>query len=179
MKNWKCLLVVAVVLGLAVSASAQQYIGVFFDEEATNSNATLNGGLTELHTAYVCGTNLEMVVGGCAFRMVLDPRIMMIDAVFPPGVEIGTILTGIEIGFTDPIYAFLGDPAILCTLTLYTGELLINDAELTITNHPGYTSPQVAHADGPVVDVMGMTSYLTIPVAGEDSTWSGVKNLYR
>jgi hypothetical protein len=179
MKNWKSILVVAIVLSIAVGASAQQYVGVFFDEEATNSNATLNGGLGEFHQAWICAINAEMTVGGAAFKLELDPQILLVGQVWPAGVQIGTLTAGVEVGYTNPIYAYLGTPAILCELSLYTGDNLIDNAELTITNHPNYASVEVADITGPTFEYAGSTSLLTIPVKNEKSNWGDVKNLFR
>ena len=180
MKTWKSLLVIAAIVALGSCASARVVgIGVYFDEAATIDNATFNGGLGEIHTAYVCAKNVERMVAGASFKLELDPMIMLLTATYPEGLAVGDILTGVDLGLSNPIPAFFGDPALLCTLQLTTFDNLMDMAPLTITNHPNYDDPLVSDPLGNLMVVDGLTGYLTIPVSSESKSWGEVKSLYR
>lgn len=180
MKNWKWIFAVCVVaiLAFAVSSYAQDpAIGVYFDEDATQYFAEFNGGLGELHTAYVFVTNSEQMVGGAAYKLELDPQIQLLQGVFPDGLAIGELVDGVEFGFSEAQLGF-GVPVLLATLTLTTFENLMDNAPLTITTHPEYGSPVITDHVGVQTDVLGWTSYLSIPVANDDVSWGAVKAMY-
>lgn len=179
MKTWNSLLVLAIVALASVSFAQTPGIGVFFDEAGTISDASLNGGLGEIHTAYVCATDCEMMVAGASFKLVLDPQIMLLTATYPEGLAVGEIAAGVDLGLTNPIAAFFGDAALLATLQLTTFDNLMDHAPLTISNHPNYLTPIVADTSAALHEAAGLTSYLTIPVAAEEMSWSGVKTLFQ
>ena len=181
MKNWKWIFAVCVVaiLAFAVSSYAQDpTLGVYFDEDATQYFASYNGGLGEIHTAYVFATNAEQMVAGMAFKLTLDPQIMLLQTVFPEGLAIGNITDGIEIGLSEPVTAYYGVPALAATLTLTTFENLMNNAPLTISAHPSYAAPVISDHTGNLTEVLGWTSYLSIPVSNDEVSWGSVKALY-
>lgn len=180
MKTWKSLLVIAAIVAIASGASARVVgIGVYFDEAGTIDNASFNGGLGEIHTAYVCAKNVEMMVAGASFKLTLDPMIMLLTATYPEGLAVGDIIAGVDVGLTTPIPAFSGGAALLCTLQLTTFDNLMDQAPLAISEHPNYTSPLVADPLGNLVEVDGLTSFLTIPVSSESKSWSEVKSLFQ
>jgi hypothetical protein len=181
MKNWKWIFAVCVVaiLAFAVSSYAQETtIGVFFDEDATQYFASFNGGFGEVHTAYVFVTNAEQMVGGMAFKLDLDPQIMLLQTEYPAGLAIGNILTGVEIGLNEPVTAYYGVPALAATLTMTTFENLMDNAPLTVTTHPDYAAPIISDHNGYLREVLGWTSYLSIPVSNDNVSWGSVKALY-
>lgn len=179
MKTCNSLFVIVAILAFATAALAQgPSIGVFFDTAGTQSSASLNGGLGEIHTAYVCGVDAEMMVGGASFRLVLDPQILLLTATYPEGLAVGEIAAGVDLGLTNPIPAFLGDAAVLCTLQLTTFDNLMDNAPLTITNHPNYASPILADSMANLYPADGLTGYLSIPVPTESMTMSQIKTLF-
>ncbi len=178
MKTWKSILVIAII-ALATSAFAQPAIGVFFDEAGTLDHATPNGGLGEIHTAYVCAVNSEMMVAGASFKLVLDPQILLLTATYPAGLAVGEIAAGVDIGITTPIAAFFGDAAVLATLQLTTFDNLMDHAPMTITNHPNYATPIVADSLANLYPATGLVSHLSIVIANETKSWSEVKNLFQ
>ncbi len=175
------MLVIMVVIALAatVNAAGSRAIGVYFDEEARNNNASFIGGYDVVHTAYVCVTNSEMRVAGAAFKLELDPQILLLTATYPAGLAIGDVTAGVEVGMTDPVVAVMGDAAVVCTMQLTTLDQLMVGAELRVVNHPNYANPIVSDADGVLWDCTGITSYLTIPVENEMKSWGEVKALFQ
>jgi len=178
MKNWKSLLVIAALVTFAASAMAVPGIGVFFDVDGSLDHAEYNGGLGQIHTAYVCAVDAEMMVAGASFKLVLDPQILLLTATYPMGLAIGEIAAGVDLGLTTPIAAFFGDAAVLCTLQLTTFDNLMDQAPLAIVAHPNYATPIVADSQATLHPATGLTGYLTIPVANEPMTWSEVKTLF-
>lgn len=180
MKTCKSLFVMFAVLIFAAAAFAQgPAIGVFFDVDGTQSSASLNGGVGEIHTAYVCAVDVEMMVGGASFKLVMDPQILLLTATYPPGLAIGEITEGVDLGLSDPLPAFGGGAAVLATVQLTTFDNLLDNAPLTITNSPGYATPIVADSQGYLFAADGQTGYLSIPVAAESMTMSQVKSLFQ
>lgn len=178
MKTWKSLILIAVV-ACATSAFAQPAIGVFFDEAGTINHATPNGGLGEIHTAYVCAVNCEMMVAGASFKLVMDPQILLLTATYPEGLAVGEIAAGVDLGLTNPIAAFFGDAAVLATLQLTTFNNLMDHAPMTISNHPSYATPKVADSLANLYTATGLVSHLSIVVGNETKSWSEVKSLFQ
>ncbi len=180
MKKGHWLLTIALALLVVSPAAAQQAsIGVYFDPDGTQTAAVFNGGFDEVHDAYLIGF-AETFVGGAACKLVLDPRITLISAVYAPGVQIGDLLAGVEIGFTDPILGYFGRPVVMATLQLWTGANLLANGELSIVPMtPKYQDVLIADLNGNVMTATGLTSWLTIPVAADANSWSQVKDLYR
>jgi len=156
----------------------QPKIGIYFDTAATQTQGTFNGGFDTYHTAYIFAVDTEKLVGGAAFKLTMDARISLLSATFPAGVQIGTLLEGIQIGFTDCAPGFYGTPVLCSTLTLWTGANLLADAELRIDPYPLAGVIQLADCDGIITNVAGGTATLTIPVGAESDTWGQVKALY-
>lgn len=180
MKNWKCIVVLAALVAFAVPAMAQTpAIGVFFDMDATQTTATQNGGWDVQHVAYVMATNAEQMVGGGAYKLELDPRIMLIDAVYPAGIQNGSPTgTGVEVALTDAVVAYYGVPALLSTVTFTTMDNIMSNAPIAIGAMDRYTAPVISDHLGALSEVDGMTSYLTIPVPNDAQTWGSMKALY-
>lgn len=180
MKKGHWLLTIALALLVVAPAAAQQAsIGVYFDAAGTQTTGVFNGGYDEEHTAYLIG-HYEGVVGGAACKVVLDPRIILFNTVYPAGIQIGDLLAGVEIGLLDPGLGFFGQPVRLATMTLFTGANLIANAEIQVAAFdPKYSEVLLADIGGNLISAVGLTSTLTIPVASESDSWSQVKDLYR
>ncbi len=153
-------------------------IGVFFDTAATQQSAIFNGGVGELYQAWVCVRNAEMMVSGAAFKMNMDPRITLLNAVPANGLIFGTLTTGVEMGLYTNLPVFGSTPGILYSLLFTTFNNQMIDATLSITNHPSYDTPKVADNNAVQWSADGLTSFLTIPVATEEMSWGQVKALY-
>ena len=153
-------------------------IGVFWDEAGTETVSTQNGGVMEIHNAWVMVRNAEMMVGGAAFKLNLDPRIMILNSTPADGLIFGSLTSGVEIGLYSYLPVFGTDPGVLFTLQLTTFNFLMVNAELEIVSHPNYDTPKVADNNAVTWDANGLTSYLTIPVETEEMSWGQVKSLY-
>ncbi len=154
-------------------------VGVFFDTDATVTNATYNGGYDEFYTAYIFATGGPILMGGAAFKLELHPNITLVATTYEPSVQIGDLLNGVEIGLYDARFVDPLHPGLLATLILTTGDNLIDQAPLCIVNHPSYETVMLAQSDGTLVPSEGACAYLTIPVANEDRTWGEVKSLFK
>lgn len=153
-------------------------VGIYFDTAASSNYGTFNGGFNEYHTAYVMVTNAEATVGGVAYKLELDPRITLLAHTYPLGIQIGEPLTGIQVAFTECYIGYFGVPVLASTLTLWTGDQLLTEAQLKISAYPQTGTIQLADCDGNLRNVEGGTAYLSIPVAAENQSWSKIKTLY-
>ena len=168
----------AVGISSTLNIRATPEIGVFFDEAATLTTAIKNGGFTEIHNAWIMIRGAEMVVGGAAFKLTLDPRIFLLNATYANGLNLGTVTTGVEMGLYNNVPVFGADAALLVSLELTTFVNLMTDAELVIGAHPNYDTVKVADSNAIMWNADGLTSLLTIPVGTENMAWGSVKSLY-
>jgi len=153
-------------------------IGVFWDVEGTETVATQNGGVTEIHNAWIMVRNAEMMVGGAAFKLDIDPRIMILSATPADGLVFGSLSAGVEIGLYSYLPVFGTDPGVLYSLQMTTFNNLMVDAQLQIVTHPSYDAPKVADNSAVQWTANGLTSLLTIVVGAEEMSWGQVKSLY-
>ncbi|MHB8079123.1 MAG: hypothetical protein ACYDIE_07700 [Candidatus Krumholzibacteriia bacterium] len=153
-------------------------VGIFFDTAATITQGVFNGGYDQYQTAYIIVTNAEATVGGAAYKLELDSRITLLAHTYPAGIQIGEPLTGVQVGFTDCYIGYYGVPVLVSTLTLWTGNQLLTDAQLHIAAYPPAGTIQLSDCEGNLRNVEGGTAYLTIPVAAENQSWSKIKTLY-
>lgn len=154
-------------------------IGVFWDTAATQTNKQAKGGYDETQTAYIIAVDTEQTVGGAAFQLALAPGITLTNATYPAGIQVGTPLEGIQVGFTNCYYGFYGNPVLISTLTLWTGANLIPNGTISILPYPPAGVIQLADCNANIRAVDGGVATLTIAVPTESSTWGGVKNLYK
>ena len=125
MKKSYGLIALALLLAAAPAFAQNPTVGVYFDPAGTQNSATRNGGYDEQYTAYIIAY-FENVVGGAAYQLTIDnPGITLLAETIPPGIEVGTALTGCEIGLTVPQFGFYGKPVLLETLTLYAYNNII------------------------------------------------------
>lgn len=169
---------IALLAAPAMASTPFPSVGVYFNPQGTQSYATLNGGFDETHTAYVIAF-AEALVGGAAFKIDIYPEIMILIGEYPMGVQFGELLTGIEIGLTNPVVGFFGQPVRLATLTLFTGEALIDYGRLNVIPHPNYNSVVLADGNANLFPAAGVCAWLTIPVPNEQSSWGQVKSLFQ
>lgn len=164
--------VILALILFAVPALAQTpNVGVYFNTAGTQNTAVFNGGVDETHTAFVLA-RAEMLIGGAAFKLTLDPRIVVLGVAYPMGVQFGELATGVEVGLTEPLSGYFGVPVLIATLTLWTGANLIANGEINVVGHPAYGDMVVvANAGGDLFPGEGRTALLTIPVSAGDGSW--------
>ncbi|MBC8424694.1 hypothetical protein H8E07_11280 [bacterium] len=154
-------------------------ISVYFDEAGTEPALVTNGGVGVIHQAYILVSNAEMLVGGAAFKLELDPLIMLGNAVHADALVLGSLTTGVEMGLYSYLPVFGGNVGLLYSLDLMTFDNLMTDAPLTITSHPAYGAPMVADNNAYQFDSDGGVAYLTIVIPTDEKAWGDVKSLYR
>ncbi|MBU0740807.1 hypothetical protein KKG45_04480 [bacterium] len=161
MKNWKCAFVAIVVFALAGLAVAEPNIGVYFDEAGTVTNATIEP-LPAMGTGYLYVKNADLLVGGAAFAVDIDPGITTFFHEVPElGLYFGD-LEGLEVGLYQWIPVFgPDDGALLGTFDFYSTTPVIL-GEITVGSHPNYTTPIVASSEGVQYEATGITTHLTI-----------------
>ena len=180
MRFWKGILVMVTAMALAVPAVAQQpAIGVFFDEGATQQFAEFEGGTTQFHTAYVFAVDLDQMVGGMSFLVELDTAIHLMTTEYPNAINVGDPKDGVGIGFQQCRAGWGGTPVMGCILTLWTGTELITNGELRVVAHPHEGGIMISDCDGYLTPVSGLTSFLSITVDDEDTSWGAIKALYQ
>ncbi len=161
MKNWKCALVAVVVLAFAGLAVAEPTIGVYFDEACTVTSATIEP-MPATGTGYLYVKNAEMMIGGAAFAVDIDPSITTSFQEVPGlGLYFGD-LDGLEVGLYQWISNFgPDDAALLGTFSFYSPTTVIN-SEINVVAHPNYATPVVANGEALPFVAEGLTSYVTI-----------------
>jgi len=182
MKSWKSILVTVAVVCLASSAFAQFHgpgIGVFFDEDATQSVVNLEGGITQYHTAYVYAVNADQWVGGMAFKLELDERIHIMAVEYPNAIKLGEPDMGVSIGFSDCRCGYLGMNVLGAVLTLWTGNELITNGSIRVVANPDEGGILLSDCEGALSSVSGWTSFLSVTVDDDATSWGEIKDLYR
>ncbi len=179
MKNWKCAIVAVVVLAFASLAVAQPTIGVYFDEAGASLDTSVEP-LPGIATGYLLIKDANMLVGGAAFSINIDPALTYN---FNPLTEQGMFLgdeSGLEIGLYNwmPIFD-PEDVGLLATFSFYSLTQVIG-AEISIGSHPNYSTPIVANSESVQFEAEGLTSHLTIhstPTIGVYFDEAGVDNI--
>lgn len=179
-KSFGLLALLALVLATSAAAQAPMSIGVYFDTAGTQCSKTVAGGPDEdPFDAYVIAF-AEMVVGGAAFKLDKDPAIVVTGVAYPAGIQIGDILTGIEIGLTNPQIGYFGNPVRLATLTIWPGMQIIPYGRLNIVPwSPNYNAVILSDQNGVLSPAVGHCAWLNIPVPEQQTSWGDVKNLYQ
>ncbi len=171
---------IALALLLAAPAFAQNpTLGLYWDLQGTQMSATRNGGYDESFNGYIIAY-MENVIDGAAFKLTVPAGVQVVAETTPPGIMVGNALTGVQIALTTPMFGFYGKPVLIETITFWTGENIIPMGELVVGPYTGFydTVLLVDHL-GTLYVADGLTSYLNIPVATENNTWGGVKDLYK
>lgn len=160
MKNWKCAFVAVVVLALAGGAWAVPSIGVYFDENGATTSQTIEPA-PYMGTGYVLVKDADMLVGGAAFAIDIDPQISYLWHQVPNlGLYFGD-LEGMEVGLYDFIPVFTDDCALLGTFDFYATGTVVH-APITVGAHPSYPTPVVADNQGTQSAAEGVTTHLTV-----------------
>jgi len=160
MKNWKCAIVAVVVLAFAGGAWAVPSIGVYFDEAGTTTGQTIEPAPFMGH-GYVLIKDAQMLVGGAAFSIDIDPQISYLWHQVPNlGLYFGD-LAGMEIGLYEFIPVFADEGALLGTFDFYATGSVVH-APITVSAHPSYEAPIVADNMGTQSEAEGLTTHLTV-----------------
>ncbi len=179
MKVWKSILVTVAVVALAGTASAATSIGIYWDQEGTQQSASYSGGSHTYHPAYVVITEAEMMVGGAAFMVELDEAIYVVGVDYPDAISLGDLKEGVGIGFQTCVAGWESEPVVCAVLNLWTGTQLLTDGELRVVAHPQEGGVWVSDCEGTLYAATGLTSYLTITVDADETSWGAVKGLYK
>lgn len=172
-----------VTLALLVGTAAMAQVGnvcVYWDEAGTIQDATgvENGGAPmPVYTGYVI-IFIEDVVTGASYGLSVDgTEAFIATQSFPAGLQIGDALAGgVEVGFTDAQYGFLGTPVIVSTLTV-VNAVYPQPAHIgiSVTSHPAYGTAVYANGAAEI----GTLEICQEAVANEDMSFSNVKSLFR
>jgi type IV secretory pathway VirB2 component (pilin) len=179
MRTWKSILMAVALVALASPAMAGGSIGVYFDEAGTQMVGVFEGGMSQYHTAYVVAVGTEMWMGGAAFRVTLDPRIFIMSADYPDAIKLGEPADGVSVGFTDCRSGHEGNNVLVCVLQLWTGNELMTNAQIHVVDHPTEGGILVSDCSGHLSTATGVTTFLTVTVGDEPTSWGQVKGLYR
>lgn len=119
----------------------------------------------------------ENMIGGASYAITpLPPGITLVAEAFEEGVSIGSAFDGcgVEFGFSQPQFGFMGTPVLVCTITVLslTGPA---DLSLFVLNHCNYATPVLADRYAEIFEAEGRG--LVVPT--ESNSWGAVKNLYR
>ena len=182
MKTWKCIVTVLALVALASTATAQVHgpmIGVWHNTAADQEYVTGSG----MMTAYVYAKYCETTITGMAYRLQLDPGLTFVSATYPgDAIFFGNIVgDGVAMGMSTARACF-GEQAVLgCTIRYTCGTQLVSDAAITVVDHllPQEAGIHITNHDYTRIAVDGGAAYVTVAVGTEESTWGGVKNLYR
>lgn len=160
MKNWKCTIVAVAVLAFASLSVAQPTIGVYFDTEATE--LTASAGPSDYVPGYVMIKNAEAMIGGCAFAVDIDEDLSYFWA---PETGLGLYLgdeSGLELGLYTYASCFGEDAYVqVGSFTFYSSTQVVG-AEISVVNHPNYTTPVIADNASLEIEATGLTSSLTL-----------------
>ena len=125
--------------------------------------------------------HVEDVVRGGSFKLIKDSAdISLINETYPPSIQVGSVATGLDIGFYDPAFGFLGEPVVIATAT-YLNNIYpaIPNVEFEVVAAFENADPVYADSEAVLHPLVGKKSGLGDTVANDDATWGGVKALYR
>lgn len=148
---------------LAAAAAAQPTLRLdFYDPGKSPVGPYTQLRIGEIGTAYVVVGNAEMTLGGASFRLAPFPvsGVQPLNQHFPPGVVIGDLWSGVEIGLASPIPMYGGDEAVIAWFDFLATELTVR--EILPVAHPGNTAPLVAHAGGPLEEAQGIPGMIEV-----------------
>jgi len=171
-----CTLASILLLTLILSTSVQAVpsIALYFDCDAINCVGTYDQLLPK--SCYICILDADMMFQGAAFKLVIPSNVVVAGTEYPPGLPIGVINLGVEIGLSDPIPGW--DVAVVLAqlqLIVTSGSEIL----MEIVAHDNYATPIVADNLADLHEAVGMSSSMTEGTPAESSTWSDVKSMFR
>ena len=107
----------------------------------------------EVGTANVIVQGADIMLGGAAFKIDTYGDMLIFNERTVPGVAIGSLFEGIELGLNDPLPQFGAEPAVIASFDFLAFDLMTQT--FMITNHPNYTEVQVARSDGVILPASG------------------------
>jgi hypothetical protein len=190
-------LAIAFVGLMAAGAGAQvPFFQLYFDDNSNGSYGETQancGPINSQQNVYLVMQNLNEFVQAVDYQVVLPPALLFVFETFPAfggetlkiGATPATISTeGIALAYSLPRNGF--EPLLLTTLTTFwTGACSCDGSPIPLSVGPypgvGKTSPTaIRWPDFLEVGAVGMVSLLCPgPVAVQETTWGGVKALYR
>jgi hypothetical protein len=185
-------LAIAFVGLMAAGATAQApFFQVYFDDASNGSYGETQANCGEPGTKlsmYLVGQNFNMLVAGLEYQVFFPQALLYTDDLFPvvPGgtLVFGDSKSGASVGYGLPRNGF--SPLLISTIgASWTGQCdcAVGPQALVVGPHPGSgaNSPRfVRYPDYAIIDGVGMTSLICPgPVAAQETTWGGIKALYR
>lgn len=167
------LFVAAMIVAMPVLVQADS-VGVYFDTDGTSNFLASEAFVVDAYVVVFA----ESMVAGAAFMVTMDPHYMLLNTVYPAGLQIGEPMTGVELGLNDPVVGYYGNPALVATMTL----MQVNPGEVTninIISHPTYDSVIYADHTGVLFEADGLGAVLSAEVANDFASFGEVKNLFR
>lgn len=185
-------LAIALVAVFAAGATAQvPFFQVYFDDASNGSYGETQAycGEPAVKTnLYLVAQNWNMLVAGLDYQVYFPQALLYSDdtwAVVPGGsVVFGDSRQGAAIGYGLPRNGF--SPLLISTIGAYwTGQCdcAAGPQAIIVGPHPGSgfeTPTGVRYPDYAIFPAVGMTSLICPdPVAVQETTWGGIKALYR
>jgi hypothetical protein len=173
---------------MATGARAQVlYFQVFFDAGYSETQAEC-GGVAEQADFYLAALNINNFVGGVEYKVMFPPEVLFLFDTLPANtLSLGSnSQTGMAQSFTDaPRNGF--DPLLLSTMRVIWANCHCGTGPKPIvvtgwTEGPGGNQAPIAITwpDYSQVPGVGMTSVICPgAVSTSESTWGGIKALYR
>lgn len=177
----KKFLLLAALMMFAAPALSQD-IGVYFDTEGTNLDLTYEAytpgyGPYSQMEAYVIAY-AEALVSGGAYTLDISPNLMLVGESFPPGIQVGTATTGVEIATTESFVGYYHVPVLLSTINMVF--LTVGNMDtIQVLPHPRYETVMIAKDSGELIPATGFTSHLTPTVPNDHESWGSVKSLFQ
>jgi hypothetical protein len=185
-------LAIALVSLMAAGATAQvPFFQVYFDDASNGSYGETQASCGELGVKtdlYLVCQNWNMLVIGVEYQVYFPEALAYADDTYPTvmggTLVLGNSYQGAAVGYGLPRNGFF--PMLISTIGVYwTGlcDCAVGPQRILVAKHPGSdaNSPTgVRFEDYAIIPAVGMTS-LICPgeVATEETTWGGIKALYR
>jgi hypothetical protein len=176
--SWTAMTVVACLVTPALGSNA---VGIFFDEEGMESEASYDAQ-HYLFYAYVLAY-AEFEIGGAAFTFdIASDNTHILFTQYPDGYWIGDPSSGVEIGLASPVPGFGEAPALVATCRLRVDQAeTLPVVRLDIHDHPtlggvliyNWTNPAWEVAEGLGARVLGPN------VATGGATWGALKAKFK
>jgi len=156
MNRIKMLAALSVVLlaGSMLPAQADPIFEIHFDADRSPVGPATTVRINEIGQAYFVVRNIDMMLGGAAFKLQMPTHLMILGDWFQEGVIVGSLFSGLEIGLNQPIPIFGNDVAVIGGFAFMAPSLLIEG--LHPMPHPDYGDILVAHATGETVAALGI-----------------------
>ncbi len=163
--------------GVPAAARAEATIGVYFDAEGNRTYLTCHQSPEMWLPLYVLATGADQMIGGVAFRLEVVGELYVLQTFYRPGVQIGSLLQGVQAGFTQCAYSPGDQPLLIATATAWK-PALVDYARLRILPYPPAGAVQMSDCYGILRTVAGNVAYILDPIPVEAQTWGAIKALY-